>query len=1041
MRKLLLFPLAMLFWHAITAQEKNFWTPVNESTLQKNLFVQRAKPLAYKLFQLQESALKTGLLSTPSEKNIPVSTSAFLITIPNPDGELEEYRIVEAPVMHPELAARYPDIKSYVGQGVKNPSSTVRFDISPRGFHGVVLSPERPSFYIDPIDRSTRSYIIVSKKDMGPTPQFKCFTEAEKSKQTPSGSVPERFNNADDANLRTYRLAMAASGQYSLRFLSGEEPDDAARRAVVLAAMNTNLVRVNAIMERDFGVRLILIANNDDIIYLDPNADPFTSTDAGVLNDQVEAVMNSEIGAANYDIGHLVTELGNYGKAGCIGCVCSADNTKGRGMTSRANWTSGNGFEEYILVHEMGHQFDANHTFSHDDEGTIAQVEPGSGNTIMSYAGITGPSTDIQPLMDDYFHAISIQQASDYIKSQACNAGGASGNSTPTANAGADYTIPKSTPFKLTGIGTDADGGDILTFNWEQMDLAPSFPWLPSTTAGSGPAFKSVLPSTNTSRTFPVLANILDGSNTNKWEKLPSVARTLNFRFTVRDNHPGAGNNESDNMVVTVDATTGPFAITSPNTNVSWCPGNQTVTWSVNGSDALAANVNILLSTDGGISFPTVLAANTPNDGSQAVNIACGHSTTARIKVEAIGNIFFDISDANFTVGDNTPPNFTDPPDIIIFKDANCNYDASIGITGDVTDEADNCDNSLNATFADAVAPGSCVGENIITRTWTLTDDCGNATVKIQTITIKDNTPPTFTDPPDITIYKDNNCNHNASVGVTGDVTDEADNCDNTLNATFSDVTVPGSCIGEEIITRTWSLTDDCGNNTSKNQIITVKDTTRPVISNVSANPGNLWPPNHKMVLVTIGYNVMDNCSPAFAITNQLSVTSNEPVNGTGDGNTSPDWQVVDEHHVWLRAERKGNGNGRIYTVKITSTDDCGNVATTTVPVYVAHDMSGPVTNNILSEEERAKITGGLAVKVMPNPSTSSFNIYINSDDDKERIVIQVFDLFGRKVEERIANKGAVVRIGDNYQPGVYLVNIIQGNGRKEIKLIKFGAK
>jgi hypothetical protein len=190
-------------------------------------------------------------------------------------------------------------------------------------------------------------------------------------------------------------------------------------------------------------------------------------------------------------------------------------------------------------------------------------------------------------------------------------------------------------------------------------------------------------------------------------------------------------------------------------------------------------------------------------------------------------------------------------------------------------------------------APGSCVGETILTRTWTLTDDCGNSTIKVQTITIKDNTPPIFTDPADTTIYKDNNCNHNASVAVTGNITNEADNCDNTLNAIFSDVPVPGNCIGEEIITRTWALTDDCGNSTSKPQVITVKDTTRPVITNVSASPNVLWLPNHKMRDVMINYTAQDNCSP---VTNVLTVTSNEPVNGTGDGNTAPDWIVVNDH-------------------------------------------------------------------------------------------------------------------------------------------------
>jgi hypothetical protein len=555
------------------------------------------------------------------------------------------------------------------------------------------------------------------------------------------------------------------------------------------------------------------------------------------------------------------------------------------------------------------------------------------------------------------------------------------------------------------------------------------FPWLPNTTHTYGPEFKSVLPSSSVSRTFPVLENILDGSNTNKWEKLPSVGRTLNFRFTVRDNHPGAGQNKSDNMVVTVSDTEGPFAVTSPNTAVAWCPGTQTVTWSVNGSDALAANVRILLSMDGGNSFPFTLAASTPNDGSQSVTIGCTYSNTARIKVEAIGNVFFDISNTNFTVGDNTNPTFTVPEDIMINKDENCNYDANIETTGDVTDEADNCDNSLDAVFADLESPGSCDGETILTRTWTLTDDCGNSTVKVQTITIKDNTPPTFTVPADITIYKDNNCNHNASVAVTGDVTDEDDNCDNTLNAVYSDVTNPGSCIGNEIITRTWSLTDDCENSTVKVQTIFVLDTTRPVISGVSANPSVLWRPNHLMVLVTINYTVADNCSPVANITNSLTAVSNEAENGTGDGDTGPDMIVVDPHHVWLRAERAGNGNGRIYTITITSTDDCGNTATKTVNVYVPHS-----NNSFVEPGPGPDIT----LKAMPNPSNNNFTILVNSDNISEKMTLSVFDLYGRIVETKIIDlsKGRIV-IGDNYIPGSYYIRVTQGNKFSELKLIK----
>jgi hypothetical protein len=1034
MRKFIVLLFAIAFSLTLWGQNRNFWKPVTESSLDKNVFLERKRPSDFRLFQLEAVALKADLGNVPSEKGVSAERSSFILSIPDPDGNILDYKVVEAPVMDPVLAAKYPGIRSFAGKAVNKINGSIRFDLTPLGFHAVVNIPDRPTFYIDPVDLANNTYIVVSRTAIGPLPKFDCFTEDE------NGNISYRGNgiaakNADDATLRIYRLAMTSSGEYSQRWLDGTEPDNATRIGKVLAAMNTNLIRVNAIMERDFGVRLVLIANNDDIIYLDASTDPFTSTNSDDLNDMTEGVMNSEIGAANYDIGHLVHEVGDYGKAGCIGCVCSVDDTKGRGFTSRSNWMSGNGFEEYILVHEMGHQFDANHTFTHDDDNDVAQIEPGSGSTLMSYAGITGANTDIQPLMDDYFHAISIQQATDYIKSQTCNTGGATGNNTPTADAGANYVIPKSTPFKLTGSGTDGDGEDPLTFVWEQMDNLTSaldFPWLPATTHTYGPEFRSVLPSSSTSRTFPALPSILDGTNTNKWEKLPSVARDLNFRFTVRDNHGGGGNNNSDDMVVTIDDETGPFTVTSPNSNVSWCPGTHTVTWDANGSEKLAENVNILLSTDGGLSFPVTLAANTPNDGSQSVTISCTYSNTARIKVEAVGNIFFDISNTNFSIGDNTAPTFTKPADITIYKDANCNYDASTGITGDVTDEEDDCDNSLDATYNDVESPGSCVGEVVITRTWTLTDDCGNTTQKVQTITATDNTAPTFTEPDDIIIYKDENCNYDASTSITGDVTDEADNCDNTLNATYSDVVVPGSCMGEEIITRTWSLTDDCGNLTTHDQVITAKDTTRPVFSNVYADPAVLWPPNHKMIDVTVNYTVTDNCSDAAHITSTLAVTSNEPINGTGDGDTAPDWEIIDNQHVRLRAERAGNGTGRIYTITITSTDDCGNTATTTTTVTVPHD-------GLYSRPGSELVVESLTfeARVTPNPSAGSFVLYVNSSDTKEGIVVSVVDMLGRAIETRNMNSGSALKIGADYVPGIYIIRVMQGANRKEIKVVK----
>lgn len=490
-------------------------------------------------------------------------------------------------------------------------------------------------------------------------------------------------------------------------------------------------------------------------------------------------------------------------------------------------------------------------------------------------------------------------------------------------------------------------------------------------------------------------------------------------------------------MSMNVDGASGPFVVTAPNTAVSWCPGAHTVTWDVANTNMLpisVTSVKISLSTDGGNTFPMVLLASTPNDGSASVSIPCSYSAQARIKVEAVGNIFFDISNTNFTTGDNTNPTFTVPPSITIYKDANCNYTAPTSLTGDVTDEADNCDLTLNATLSDAVATGSCDGEIIITRTWTLTDDCGNSTSHNQTITVTDNTPPTFMVPPDITVYKDANCGQNVLPGVTGDVTDEADNCDNTLDATFTDgLPVAGSCIGNETITRTWTLTDDCGNTVSHNQLITVLDTLPPVIADVSPSPSSLWPPNHKMTKVIINYTDLDNCSPPEEVTTVLTVASNESINGTGDGNTAPDWIVLDDHQVMLRAERAGNGNGRTYTIFIAATDDCGNTSVDSTHVIVQHDSSA----QIITSSEKKEPALQLEAKAFPNPSAGNFTLTVRSDNITEKIFMQVTDLYGRIVEVRSIYNDATIEIGAEYAQGTYFVHFSQGTQHMQLKLMK----
>lgn len=663
MRKTLSTLVVLLFCLAVTAQEQNFWSEVMEARVSRDLFANRFKPAAYKLFQLNEAELTNALRSVPSEKNVSAAASGFILSIPNETGQLERYRVVEAPVMHADLAAKYPGIRSYAGQGIDEPTSTIRFDISSGGFHGMILSTSRKTIYIDPVDRQDKYYVVFSRKDIGNYQSaFQCLTDAAIAQANPVVQT-EALKNADDARLRTYRLALASTGEYSTYFLNGTETTDAQRKSKVLAAMNTAMTRANGIYERDFGIRMVLIANNDAIIYLNASTDPWTTE----FNTKTQQTIDAVIGNANYDIGHLVHRTSNNGNAGCIGCVCKTGQ-KGSAFTSHTA-PEGDPFVVDYLTHEMGHQFGGNHTFAHSFEGTIAQCEPGSGSTIMGYAGITGATTDVQPHSDDYFHARSIEQITNYIKSAtgggACAVVTLTGNNTPTANAGADFTIPRSTPFTLTGSGTDADAGDVLTYVWEQIDArTSSSPTTPSATATAGPVFRSFTPTTSTSRTFPALTHILAGTNTTKWEVLPSVARTLNFRLTVRDNRAGGGNNKSDEMIVTVSGTAGPFGVTAPNTAVSWAVGSsQTVTWSVNSTNVApvnCTNVNILLSTDGGNTFPITLAANTPNDGSQSITVPNNPSSSCRVKVEAVGNIFFDISNTNFTIG-GTPPACAQP--------------------------------------------------------------------------------------------------------------------------------------------------------------------------------------------------------------------------------------------------------------------------------------------------------------------------------------------------------------------------------------------
>lgn len=613
-----------------------------------------------RIFHLDIDGLKSALARTPKRAT---EKSQVIISLPNSSGVMERFRVTENSNFDSDLAAKYPDIKSYVGQGLEEQSSTVYFSISPLGLSSMEIYGDKSAVFIEPYTKDLSKYAVYKRSDKkNDLNDFEC--KVLESAQKGNANVVTA-KNADDAVLRTFRLALACTGEYA-KYFGGTKAD-------AIAAMNNTLTRVNGIFENDFAARMVLIPNNDDIVYINPSNDPFSpSSQMGKWNLELMNTLSSKIGNANFDIGHLFGATGGGGDAGCIGCICSDDmstygdlgfspqNYKGSGYTSPSNGVpSGDTFDIDFVAHEMGHQFGGNHTWSYTTQNSLQPVEPGSGSTIMGYAGIT--PYDVQKHSDPFFHARSIEQIMNNIKSKTCSVNTPTGNSIPTVNAGGNYTIPKNTPFVLTGSGADADG-DALTYIWEQMDDASSSQTgsnsAATPTKTAGPTFRSWVPTPSPVRYFPQMASVLAGSTETmglaiRVESLSSVPRDLNFRLTVRDNKLGGAGNNSADVKVSVNPFAGPFIITSQNNAVSYEGGSyQTVTWNVAGTTANginAANVDILWSTDNGETWTTLLAR-TPNDGSESVVIPNAPTSSGRIMVKGNNHIFFDVNNANISV-------------------------------------------------------------------------------------------------------------------------------------------------------------------------------------------------------------------------------------------------------------------------------------------------------------------------------------------------------------------------------------------------------
>jgi len=660
------------------------WHQIDDTEISRRPAQRTRTPQEYGTFKLDKANLETILSAAPEE--FTQSSNNTVLEIPMPGGGFAKFSIVHSLVVEPGLAAKYPELgRTYSGQGLDDPTATVRLDFLPTGFHAMILSPNG-TVMIDPYAvGDTENYVSFFKRDLPKMDNWRCEPGPkgfESIYDIDKFQAPDASTNdvTSGTTLRTYRLALSADHEYTAA-VGGNTI------AGSLAAMVLIMNRVNGVYERDLAIRMVMIANNNLIVYASDqlcggvactNAnDPYTDNDGVTMLSQNQTNTNTVIGAANYDIGHVFSTGG--GGVASLAVPCGA--SKAQGVTGLPN-PVGDAFAIDYVAHEMGHQWSSNHTFNGNvsncgggNRSSTNSYEPGSGITVMAYAGICG-NQDLAPHSIDTFHVRSLEAIVTYSQvnnGNTCSAQTATNNTPPTVTAvtAGPYNIPKQTPFALTASASDVNG-DTVTFDWQQYNAggaAGAATLVPNddTDGVARPLFRNYAPTVSGTRYFPSLTYILNNANVPPatlgscpagpcllGERMSSMTRTMNFQVVARDNRVNGGGINSATVAVNVDAGSGPFAVTAPNAATTFAGNStQTILWSVANTTAApvsAANVKISFSSDGGQTFPTVLAASTPNDGSQTVTIPNIATTTGRIKIEGENNIFFDINDANFTV-------------------------------------------------------------------------------------------------------------------------------------------------------------------------------------------------------------------------------------------------------------------------------------------------------------------------------------------------------------------------------------------------------
>lgn len=661
----------------------------------------------YKLYQIDIDLLKSQLIGIAQREDDSKGFTA-MISFPHPDGSIHEYQALGNRTLSKGLAAKFPAINTY--DAVDHKGSKLKWDITPKGLHVMIFEPDGSTIFIDPLFKDDKvHHLVYYKEDFTTDKLMSCAFNMDDNKlnplELPVSGTNKTFGTCE---LRTYRLALAATGEYTA-FHGGTLGDAQAAEA-------TSMNRVNGVFERDMAITMTIIPNNNLIIYTNAGSDPYSNGNPGTMINQNQSNCDAEIGNGNYDVGHVFGT--NSGGLAGLGVVCNNSN-KARGVTG-SSAPVGDPFDIDYVAHEMGHQFGANHTQNNNcNRNNATAVEPGSASTIMGYAGICSPN--VQSNSDDHFHGISMQEIGNEILSggHTCEVITPLANGQPSIiSTNGNITLPIGTPFALTAVVTDPDG-DPVSYCWEQIDNGISTQ-SPLSANTLGPNFRSNSPTLSPTRYFPNLPAVTAGVSPT-WEVIPTVSRTMDFRVTVRDqglNVPGC--NDHEDLTVTFDGASGPFILTYPSvTGIVWTAlTTETVTWDVANTDNApvnCSNVNILLSTDGGLTYPTILANAVANDGSQNVTVPSVATTTARVMVVNSNGSFFDISDNNFEI--DVPFVCTDPSlpvvngTISICNGGSTTLNVSSGSLNDATDwewYSTSCgSNSLGAGTSITVNPSA----------------------------------------------------------------------------------------------------------------------------------------------------------------------------------------------------------------------------------------------------------------------------------------------------------------------------------------------